>query len=88
MTARVMTRLTLKTVTLIDICSMFTLFGLVFCIFNLKLKKKQTKISQKNAVIFYFQTKLVLNDEKLTYNIQNPRVVHDFRYWLTIQCWC
>ena len=44
-----------------------------------------------NAVIFYFQTKyslyfiLVFNAEKLTYSIQNPRVVHDFRYWLTIQ---
>ena len=44
-----------------------------------------------DTVIFYFQTKyslyfiIVLNAEKLTYNIQNPRVVHDFRYWLTIQ---
>ena len=46
MTARVMTRLTLKTVTLIDICSMFTLFGLVFCIFNLKLKKNNNNQNQ------------------------------------------
>ena len=59
---------------------------------QLKVKKKKTtKIRQINAVIFYFQTKyslyfiIVLNAEKLTYNIQNPRVVHDFRYWLTIQ---
>ena len=57
MTARVMTRFTLKTVTPIDICSMFIIFGLVFCIFNLNLKKTTTKIRQINAVIFYFQTK-------------------------------
>ena len=59
---------------------------------QLKIKKQQQpKIRQMNAVIFYFQTKyslyfiIVLNAEKLTYSIQNPQVVHDFRYWLTIQ---
>ena len=75
MTARVMTRLTLKTVTPIDICSMFILFGLVFCIFNLNLKNKKQPNQTDECCDILFSDKyslyfiIVLNAEKLTYSI-------------------
>ena len=58
MTARVMTRLTLKTVTPIDY--MQHVYFIWTSILYLRLKIKQqptTKIRQMNTVIFYFQTK-------------------------------
>ena len=58
MTARVMTRLTLKTVTPIDICSMFILFGLIFCIFNLKLKKKNNQNQTDECCDILFSDKV------------------------------